>query len=313
MVTYHPWYHNFRPELANNCLAEAAELGAGYIRIDIRWKDLIPDGRHVDEGAWTWYNSYLRAARDWYGLQPLIVLSNPPRLALRYSLDSRLSAWNQYVDEVAHRVGSLCSVYQLLNEPNNFVYAFFPPKLTLAAILSGSRVIRQHNSSAQIAINVLAGLWRWQTDLEEILRACGSAVDIVGLDYYPGTWTVSGRTDSSNWNQFIEFIARTKEASVSPLGGRRMAIIETGYATNLQPWRSEQQQANYFRTLENAIIRLDARIGRDGLALVGIHELSDGDTHAFLDPEAHFGLLTSDTLRRKAAFDVVGRIFRAIQ
>jgi hypothetical protein len=92
-----------------------------------------------------------------------------------------------------------------------------------------------------------------------------------------------------------------------------MAIIETGYATNLQPWRSEQQQANYFRTLENAIIRLDARIGRDGLALVGIHELSDGDIHAFLDPEAHFGLLTSDTLRRKAAFDVVGRIFRAIR
>jgi hypothetical protein len=263
MVTYHPWYHSFRPEIASSCLAETAELGAGYIRIDIRWKDLIPDGRNVDE--------------------------------------------------VAHRAGSLCSVYQVLNEPTNFVYNFFPAKMTAAAILLTSKVIRQHNSSAQITINVLAGLWRWQSDLEGILRECGSAVDIVGLDYYPGTWTVSHRTDSFNWNQFIEFIAQTKETSASPLSGRPMAIIETGYATNLQPWRSEKQQANYFRTLENAVMHLDARIGRDGLAMVGIHELSDSDTHAFLDPEAHFGLLTSDTLRRKAAFDVVGRIFSAVQ
>src|SRR5258708_13679300 len=59
MVTYHPWNHNFRPEFANNCLAEAAELGAGYIRIDIRWKDLIPNGRHSHEVAWPWYHSYL--------------------------------------------------------------------------------------------------------------------------------------------------------------------------------------------------------------------------------------------------------------
>jgi hypothetical protein len=46
--------------------------------------------------------------------------------------------------------------------------------------------------------------------------------------------------------------------------------------------------------------------------LVGIHELTDSDTHAFLDPEAHFGLLTSETLNRKLGFEIVQQIFRGL-
>jgi beta-glucosidase/6-phospho-beta-glucosidase/beta-galactosidase len=312
MITYHPWYHQFRPSIANKCLAETAELGAGYSRIDIRWKDLIPDGQNVDEAAWAWYEGYLRAAHDWYGLRPLIVLSNAPEVVLRYSVDSRLAAWNRYVDEVALRVGRLCNIYQLFNEPNNPVYRIFPTKTTPAAILTASEVIRRHNAEAQIVINILAGLWGWQSNLEEILQESGSAIDIVGFDYYPGTWTVSSGSDTSNWNRLVDLIAKSGETGASTLQNGRVAIIETGYATNLQRWRGEQEQVKYFKSLESAIKHLDTLVGRDRVALVGIHELTDNDTNTFLDPEAHFGLLTSGTLDRKAAFDVVRQIFGSV-
>ena len=312
MITYHPWYHQFLPSIANKCLAETAELGAGYSRIDIRWKDLIPDGQNVDEAAWAWYEAYLRAAHDWYGLRPLIVLSNAPDVVLRYSLDSRLAAWNRYVNEVALRVGRLCNIYQVFNEPNNPVYRIFPPKTTAAAIVTASKVIRQHNAEAQIVINILAGLWRWQTNLREILQESGSAIDIVGFDYYPGTWTVSSGSDSSNWNRLVDVIAKSGEPGTSTLHNGQVAIIETGYATNLQRWRGQQEQVKYFRSLESAIKHLDTLVGRDRVALVGIHELTDSDSSTFLDPEAHFGLLTSGTLDRKAAFDVVRQIFDAV-
>ena len=312
MITYHPWYHQFRPSIANQCLAEAAELRAGYIRLDIRWKDLLPDARKVDEAAWAWYHSYLLAARDWYGLEPVIVLSNAPAVVFQHPLNLRLVAWARYVDEVAHRVGDLCSLYQVFNEPNNPVFKIFPTKPTASAIMSAATVIRQRNPAARITINILADLLGWESVLREILQESGSAIDIVGFDYYPGTWTISARSDSSNWNRFVDILAGSRLSGASLLHGRPVAIMETGYATNLQPFRNEDQQARYLRTLEAAVTRLDSQVGPNGLMLVGIHELSDGDTNAFFDPEAHFGLLTSDTLRRKAGFEVAQRIFSSL-
>lgn len=245
MITYHPWYHNFSPSIASKVLAEAAELGCGYTRIDIRWKDLIPDGQNVDEAAWSWYEGYLRAARNWYSLRPLIVLSNAPRAVQGYSADSRLAAWRRYVNEVAYRAGHQCMIYQPLNEPNNPVFRIFPTKTTASAIIMAAKTIKQHNPDAQIAINILAGLWEWQSDLQEIVRESGSAVDIVGLDYYPGTWTLSSKSDAANWNQFTDVIARARKTRTSPLYNRLFGIIETGYATNLRCFRSEQQQVSY--------------------------------------------------------------------
>jgi beta-glucosidase/6-phospho-beta-glucosidase/beta-galactosidase len=313
MITYHPWYHQFRPSIANQCLAEAAELRAGYIRIDIRWKDLIPDGRKVDEAAWDWYQSYLQVAHDWYGLEPVIVLSNPPAAVFQYSLDMRLALWTRYVDEVAHRAGDLCKVYQVLNEPNNPVFRIFPTRNTATAIVSAATAIRRRNPAAKITINILVDLWGWESALTKILQESGSAIDIIGFDYYPGTWTVSTRSDSSNWNRFVDLLVRSRKSSSSSLHRRPVAIMETGYATNLQAFRNENQQVRYLRTLEMAMTRLDAQVGHEGLILMGIHELSDSDTSAFFDPEAHFGLLTSDTLRRKTGFEVARRIFSSLQ
>ena len=313
MITYHPWYHNFQPQKACQCLAEAAELGARYIRIDVRWKDLLPDGHTVDEAAWVWYQNYLLTARNWYGLEPLIVLSNPPANVLQAPIELRITAWKRYVNEVALRAGTLCGLYQPLNEPNNPLYRIFPKNRTCEAITSAAIAIRESNPGAQVIINVLADLVGWQSDLEEILEECGTAINIVGLDYYPGTWGISSQSASSNWDRIVDIISTRRQNFKSILGGRTFAIVETGYSTNVRPWRGEQQQVNYFRSMEGALIRLDKSIGRAGLFLVGVHELADDDSNSFLDPEAHFGLLTSGNLKRKAGFDAVQQLFTAIQ
>lgn len=307
-ITYHPWYHNFEPALVNKCLAEAAALGAGYLRLDIRWKDLMPDGHVVDEGAWAWYDAYLNAALEWYGLRLLIVLSNPPDAVLHSDAALRHAAWKRYVDEVARRVRTRCDVYQLLNEPNNPVFRLFSLKEAAAAVVSGANILRGHNPAAQVAINILVGLWGWKSALKTILAHSGSAVDILGLDYYPGTWTASPRSD---WSEIGKLLMEAKGNSTSLMHGRRFAILETGYSTNLPPWRNERQQTAYFQRLEESVKWLDEQTEQGGLALVSVHELCDADSRAFLDPEAHFGVLISNGLVRKPGFAELQRIFRS--
>jgi len=312
VITYHPWYHQFRPSVAMRCLAESAELGAGFIRLDIRWKDLVPEGQRVDEAAWNWYESYLTMARDGCGLQPIIVLSNPPEAVLHWPVERRLEAWTSYVDEVARRLGRSCNFYQLLNEPNNPVFRIFPVKSTPAAITSAGRVIRQHNPEAKTAINVLVDLPGWKSDLEKLIEDCGSAIDIVGLDYYPGTWAISWDPVLSGWNRLAdEMIAATRSES-SPLHNRSLAILETGYSTNVRRWRDENQQERYFEDLMNALKRWDGQAGKGKLLFFGIHELTDSDTSAGLDPEAHFGLFTSESLEKKAGFNIVRQLFEEL-
>jgi hypothetical protein len=312
VITYHPWYHQFSPSVAIRCLAEAAELGARFIRLDIRWKDLIPDGQRVDEAAWSWYQGYLAMARDNCELEPIVVLSNPPEVVLHWSVEQRLEAWTDYVGEVARRLGRNCNFYQILNEPNNPVFRIFPVKSTPAAIASAARVIRQNNPEAKTAINMLVDLPGWKSDLERLIEDCGNAIDIVGLDYYPGTWAVSWESVLSSWNHLAdEMIAATRNET-SPLHNRPLAILETGYSTNMRRWRDGKQQEAYFEDLKNALTQWDGQTGGKGLLFLGIHELTDSDTSAGLDPEAHFGLLTSDSLERKAAFDVVRQLFKEL-
>jgi hypothetical protein len=270
----------------------------------------MPDGENVNEGACAWYQGYFQAVREVFGLQPLMVLTDPSKVVRRFEVAARLAAWNRYVEQVMVRLGGLCKVFQVLNEPNNPVYRIFPYEQTITAITSAAQVIRSHSPQAQVVVNILAGLWRWRPTLETMLRRSGSSVDIVALDYYPGTWTFS---PESNWKEVTEFVLdASRSAPGSALHDRVFAILETGYPTNVPHWRTEKQQARYFRTFEKAVRDLDAKTQPKRLALVGVYELCDADSSALLDPEAHCGLLTSEALARKAGFTEVQRIFHSM-
>ena len=78
--------------------------------------------------------------------------------------------------------------------------------------------------------------------------------------------------------------------------------METGFSTNFLG-RGEISQAEYFEGVVKVAQKLKAANGGDA-PFLGIYELCDEDSQSWLDPEAHFGLLTSD-LRPKRAFATV--------
>src|SRR5664280_231253 len=64
MISYHPEYHRFDPALAVASLLACIDLGVGWLRTDIRWNELVPDGINYDSQALAWYRSFLSAASD---------------------------------------------------------------------------------------------------------------------------------------------------------------------------------------------------------------------------------------------------------
>lgn len=314
VVTYHPWYNSFDVPTTIHCLEELAALGASYVRTDVRWSDVLPDGVTIDESAFTWYSSFFRTAVERYQLQPLIVLSNASDIVLSHGRRDHswlLGAWRRYIEAVVTRLGDICTHFQVLNEINNPVYAIFPAEQVGPAITSAAGIIRAQVADSQIIVNFLVDLLGWKEAIEDLLRAAGASVDTIALDHYPGTWTFS---DSSDWDGILSLQREIKASSAdSPWHGHSLAVLETGYSTNVPWFRNGSAQADYYRQLAVILDRFASEQPGVPLTLVGFYELSDMDTHALVDPEAHFGLISSDTLQRKPAFAIVQQICHSLR
>jgi hypothetical protein len=76
LVTYHPEYHSYDPKRAISSLIAATGLGVGWLRSDLRWHEILPDGTYIDREAVAWYRSFLNAASA-LGLKNMVVLSDP--------------------------------------------------------------------------------------------------------------------------------------------------------------------------------------------------------------------------------------------
>lgn len=298
-ITYHHWYHNFRPNDANSCLAAISDLGAGYLRADIRWKDILPDGELLDADAVKWYRAYLHAAREWYGLTPHVVLSNPPSAVTRLGNEQLFTAWHRYIEAVIENFGDLCQSYQLMNEINSPVFRFVSPTHLIDALTTAAEIIRVRLPKAELSVNVLAGLWGWKKDLRQYRKELGTAIDIMGIDFYPGTWSVAL---GDPWRE-IE-VGLVEEWSTNEKGPR-MAVAETGYATNIPLVRSEGQQAEFYLRLQSCLQKLERRGNARPLAFIMLYEICDEDSTMLLDPEAHFGLIKSASFSPKSSYPVV--------
>jgi hypothetical protein len=303
-LTFHPWYAGFDAARVCRCLAEIRSLGAGGLRTDVRWKDLLPDGKQVDLSAVAWHRSFLRVARDWYGLRILLVLSDPPSPALRMSEKDRLAEWRHYVEIVMEHFGDLCESYQVMNEINNPVYRFVGRRNVPDAIRSAADIIRRRVPKAQISINVLCDLWHWRQELGWYLGELPGVIDIIGLDFYPDTWAISWRNPWSTLDQDLRDLIRGANAGTHP----RVAIMETGYSTNIPYIRGEQQQASFYRRLTELLRKADTLGQGRSLAFIALYELCDDGTNAPVDPEAHFGIVMMQPWRRKLAFNEVKRL-----
>jgi hypothetical protein len=305
LVTYHPEYHRFDPLLASASLAKAKELGFAWLRSDVRWFEVLPKGSDPFEPALTWYISFYSAARK-TGMRTMIVLGSPPPSSSRDD-ELRIIAWERFVHISASRLRGLCDVYQLLNEPNNPIYRLFEIRTTAQAIKRASTIIRSLDPSARTAINISVDIPGWRKYLDQLLDLCGDYIDVIGFDYYPGTWSV-GR--GSHWDQLFEVAADSvRDEPDSKLRKKVFAIFETGYSTNSSS-RSWLEQAHYYTSLNSVIKQLRQILSHERL-IFGIYELSDGDTANHLDPEAHFGIFTT-TLEPKLAVGPIRDLMQAL-
>ncbi len=302
MISYHPEYHEFDPKRVDKCLGFCGQLGVGWIRTDIRWNQLIPNGAKIDLDALSWYRKFLTVVA-WYGLRSFVVLSSPPTAVLRQNGRGRLESWGQFVRIAVGELGSLCSGYQLMNEPNTPVYGFLSFEDSVDAFVDGASIIHSAFPNAPVAVNISLDIWDAKRHLNQLLDRTGSAINIIGIDHYPGTWTI-GRNDP--WAAVSELADKIESAKPgSAWFKRQLAIMETGYSSN-SILRDFSKQALYFRGLNEMIGRLRLKSPKR-LALLGIYELCDGDSRAWLDPEAHFGIMTSD-LRPKPAFAQISEL-----
>jgi hypothetical protein len=306
MVTYHPEYHVFDPHMAVASLAAIVRLGIGWVRTDVRWREILPDGRQPDHGTLAWYRTFLGAASE-CGLKTMVVLSTPPEAVMRQERAEKLDSWCGFVETVASEFGTLCNCFQLMNEPNNPVYRFFPLEDVAAAFVRGAPIIRSFNPEAKVGINVALELWGWRRYLVDVLQRSGRSIDIIGLDHFPGTWTVGWQNRWADVTEIADIIAAAPRDS--PWFDRRLAIMETGFSTNAI-MRDQKRQSEYFENVMNIAKNLRRKAVGHG-TLFGIYELCDGDSSAWLDPEAHFGLLTSD-LKPKKAYATVKEIVASL-
>lgn len=306
LITYHPEYHNFDPYHAVQSLAAAAHLGVGWVRTDIRWREVLPDSITIDANAISWYREFLTAARQ-NGLQNMVVLSSPPEVFQNKTASDKLRSWDRFMEVVVSELGEQCDGYQLMNEPNSPIYGFFSREDTALALVRGVRIIRATaKSTAIMAINISMDIWGWHSYLAQLLNRTNHAIDVIGLDYYPSTWNV-GYYES--WTEMFKICdVVTSATPSSPWFGCRIAIMETGFSTN-SAFRGQRQQAKYIRSLHEILSRLTHFSGNNSV-LFGFYELCDSNTSAGLNPEAHFGLMTTD-LSPKLAYAEAGKLIAA--
>jgi hypothetical protein len=215
---------------------------------------------------------------------------------------ARMNGWQFYIEQVVERLGDLCQIYQILNEPNNPVFRCFPRAQHCAAIKVAAQLIKGRYPRSKILVNFLQDLPNWRQTLTVTLADCGSAIDIIGIDHYPGTWDLSASPD---WAGTVEIASAIRNAAPDSIwAGRKLGIMETGYSTNIPGFRTERHQSKYFSSLEPTTELIDAALGGHGIDLVGLYEICDENTGVRFDPEAHFGLLTS-AFKRKLAFQTV--------
>jgi len=302
-VTYHPEYQNYQASLASRGLKEAADLGVEYVRADVRWSAVLPDGKTPDKPAFAWYRSFFEAARA-YGLNPMIVLSSPPELVRHLPKREILDRWELFVEQVVSHYGDLCVTFQVLNEPNNPIYSIFDSETLPKAVITASQIIKKRVPDAKILVNFLVDIPRWQQDAELLLSQTGSFIDVVGIDHYPGTWAFGPSAGWLSGTRMLSGIDTTVPGT--PWYGRRLAIMETGFSTNVPSLRGPDQQKDFFLDLEKSLRNLGPL--RNRIFFVGFYELCDSNSQAFLNPEAHFGLLKDDCATRKPAFAVAQQI-----
>jgi polysaccharide biosynthesis protein PslG len=301
-----PWYVALHAEEFDRDLTRGAEvldlaveLGAAGVRTDVSWFDLEPERDRWDDDALEFYAGYVELARE-RDLDPLLILSRAPGWARElYQRDPAafFLEYEDYVRRVVARLGPLVDRWQLWNEANHPV-DFVRGDDDWELFARAGAVVRERDPDAETLINVYADVPGWQRALTQWLERAGELVDVVGVDHYPGTWSLAS---STRWGPLRALVRRAGDPD-DPLHGKRLAVLETGFSAWLPRIADEDDQRRWVARALPALHDLVREVHerRPGLvALACYYQLVDAPDRAL--QEGGFGVLRGDLSPKPAA------------
>ncbi|MEB3236187.1 MAG: hypothetical protein VKO64_00990 [Candidatus Sericytochromatia bacterium] len=311
-------------------LPRVRELGASMVRVDLLWRQLQPTEGPFRPDAVAFYRHLLERLRA-EGLGVWAVLYNPPDWVMERAARDRaafLDAWARYLDLLAGPGGEAVTVWQVWNEPNNWLAAakgdaalFATRKVQVRGrevelptevrwpVLEGMHRIARAvlGSRARLAVNILADIgdlvpfdvpeWAtWDGFLETYMARCGDWVDVIGLDHYPDTWVPGLGADV--WRP-LERLRGLVADPRSACWGKALCVAETGYASCgpvRLPWggamfADPHDEAAMARWYAAALPRLENLVGPAALPDQDLHVVN---LYELVDPPraiAHGGLV----------------------
>ncbi len=153
-----------------------------------------------------------------------------------------------YAFMVSYYLGNKVTYYQLGNELNHFVDPM-PSEYDTAYIESLANGVDMgesyRDSNYLTIINVFADITGWENTLRDWLTLSSEEIDIIAIDHYPGTWTL---TYFNDWSPLDSLIQMAQEYNKMP------AIMETGYPSSGYG-HTEEGQKYYIDVAFDAIVQ----------------------------------------------------------
>jgi len=169
---------------------EIKKLGFSKHRFDVRWKTVSPKPGEVND-VYLGKSALLAEAAQKHGLEPIVILSTPPKWAYKDSTPETIRQhYTDYAKNVKRhfdRVGVPIKTVQVLNELNNPL--FTPRRLLreMPALIAATREVFGDTTDVTATV-VLSKPW---VNAEKFLKkhqAELSSLSSIGLDFYPGTY-----------------------------------------------------------------------------------------------------------------------------
>lgn len=305
-VALHPWQlqdWRTRDRIFNG----VAATGARWVRVDMPWAWVEPDGPAVNHGHphWGGLDSVVNAAKD-HGLKVIGILGYTPEWAsdsgeLWTYPDS--DAFEEFFAAALRRYPQI-PAWELWNEPN--FERFSKPGPDAAGFVEFLRSAKRARDSVGSKAKLISGgvapgvdidIYSWLNQVA--MRGGLSLVDGFGVHPYSSV----APDDPRSWMMQLEALHKR----LGQLGRPDLPLWVTEYgapstpvANGYGPAMTEQQQADRLRT----VFALAAHF--DWIENLTWYEYRDSDTGS-RDPEANFGLVHSD-LSPKPAYTAMREV-----
>ena len=305
------------------------ELGAVGVRIDVFWDEIQPLENetlcHGGEAAsrCAFYSAFFRSAVA-SGLRITPILSSPPAWAKHLLTNANataafLGAWRAYVTTAISLIidaGASANVdaYQLWNEMNHVPSSWINhnPDAVCAVfnVAAGAIQAAAGNTSSTPPpprfVNVMAddplkvaGMQPWEAAVSAWLDpgCAGGVIDGVGIDHYPGTWTLDPAFTA--WKPLDKLLANVNDPSNAAWYGKLPAVMETGFSSWNSVLASEHRQSAWVNqslaALRSIVLASQQRpFPVRHLCYYQLVDVSTAGGSKLLQQEDHFGIVHSD-------------------